>query len=65
MFVRFSTSFRGRLPFRTRDIFCQFTSYRYLFIRCLESGAITFSLKFSAGLVSVCVYLTLFQNVCH
>jgi hypothetical protein len=52
MFVRFITSFRGRLPFRTRDIFCQFTLYRFLFVKDMESGGITFSpLYFSAGLV--------------
>lgn len=30
MFVRFSTSFRGRLPFRIRDIFCQSTCLSHL-----------------------------------
>ena len=31
MFVRFSTSFRGRLPFRTRDIFGQSTCLSHLY----------------------------------
>jgi hypothetical protein len=31
MFVRFSTSFRGRLPFRIRDIFCQSTCLSHLY----------------------------------
>ena len=58
MFVRFITSFRGRLPFRTRDISCQFTSYRFLFVKDLKSGGITFSpLYFSAGLVCKCLFI--------
>ena len=31
MFVRFSTSFRRRLPFRIRDIFCQSTCLSHLY----------------------------------
>ena len=31
MLVRFSTSFRGRLPFRIRDIFCQSTCLSHLY----------------------------------
>ena len=31
MSVRFSTSFRGKLPFQIRDIFCQYTYLSHLY----------------------------------